>query len=82
MSPSHVREFQGAFLGRADKGLILTTGTFTAGAKREAIRDGATPIELVDGERLVEMFQKLELGVKARIVYEPDREFFAEYMGE
>jgi restriction system protein len=31
-------------------------------AKREAIRDGANPIELVDGEKLVRMFEKLELG--------------------
>jgi len=80
VSPSHVREFQGAILGRADKGLIITTGSFTTAATREAVRDGATPIELVDGERLVEMFENLELGVKARVVYEPDREFFHEYM--
>jgi restriction system protein len=53
---SAVRDFRGALQGRADKGIILTTGTFTTDAKREAIRDGATPIELVDGDKLVEMF--------------------------
>jgi len=48
-----VRDFRGAMMGRADKGIITTTGTFTQNAKREARRDGVTPIELVDGEKLV-----------------------------
>jgi Restriction endonuclease len=43
--------------GRADKGLILTTGIFTSDARREATRDGVPPIELVDGEKLVAMFE-------------------------
>jgi hypothetical protein len=45
-------------------------------AKREAIRDGANPIERVDGEKLVRMFAKLELGVKPKIVYNVDLDFF------
>ncbi|HSO81827.1 Mrr restriction system protein [Thiocapsa sp.] len=56
---SAIRDFRGALQGRADKGIVLTTGTFTTDAKREAIRDGATPIELVDGDKLVEMFEAL-----------------------
>lgn len=71
-----VRDFRGAMMGRADKGLILTTGTFTVEAKREAIRDGVPPIELVDGERLIEMFEKLELGLAPRTTYDLDPEFF------
>jgi len=71
-----VRDFRGAMMGRADKGLILTTGTFTAEAKREAMRDGVPPIELVDGERLIEMFEKLELGLRPRTTYDLDPEFF------
>jgi restriction system protein len=63
VSPSQVRDFRGAMSGRADKGIIITTGTFTAEARREALRDGVAPIELVDGEKLVEMFKKYELGV-------------------
>lgn len=43
------------------------------------MRDGANPIELVDGEKLVRMFEKLELGVKPRIVYEVDIDFFNDY---
>ena len=54
---STIRDFRGAMMGRADKGIIMTTGTFTMDAKKEARRDGVTPIELVDGEKLVEMFE-------------------------
>lgn len=71
-----VRDFRGAMMGRAEKGIILSTGTFTADAKREAFRDGVQPIELVDGEKLVEMFEQLELGMKPRTVYEVNQEFF------
>ena len=49
VSPSHVRDFRGAMTGRADKGIILTTGSFTSEARKEAVRDGAPSIELVDG---------------------------------
>lgn len=43
---SLVRDFRGAMSGRADKGIIITTGSFTAEARREANRDGAPPIEV------------------------------------
>jgi restriction system protein len=65
--------------GRADKGIILTTGTFTAEARREAVRDGVPPIELVDGEKLIDMFEKLELGLKPRTAYEIDDDFFEDF---
>jgi restriction system protein len=74
-----IRDFRGALVGKADKGIMLTTGNFTMDAKREAVRDGANPIELVDGEKLVRMFEKLELGVKPRTVYEVDIDFFNDY---
>jgi len=76
---SAVRDFRGALQGRADKGIILTTGTFTTDAKREAIRDGATPIELVDGDKLVEMFEELTLGLRPKKDYEVDSDFFEQY---
>jgi len=76
VNPSQVRDFRGAMAGRADKGIILTTGTFTPAAQEEAVRDGASPIELVDGEKLLDMFEKLELGVKPRTTYEVDQDFF------
>jgi len=77
---STIRDFRGAMQGRADKGIIITTGRFTQEAKKEAIRDGAPPIELVDGELLVELFEKNELGVKPKTIYELDKEFFKEFM--
>jgi restriction endonuclease Mrr len=76
---SQIRDFRGAMEGRADKGIILTTGTFTQEARREARRDGARPIELVDGDKLIDMFEKLELGLKPRTVFEVDDAFFAEF---
>jgi restriction system protein len=76
---SAVRDFRGALQGRADKGIVLTTGNFTTDAKREAIRDGATPIELVDGEKLVEMFETLGLGLRPKKDYDIDQPFFDQY---
>jgi restriction system protein len=79
VSPSHVRDFRGAMAGRADKGIIITTGTFTAEARREASRDGAPPIDLIDGDKLVDMLERLELGLKPVTSYEIDEAFFAEF---
>jgi len=79
VSPSHVRDFRGAMAGRADKGIIVTTGTFTAEARREASRDGVPPIELIDGEKLVDMLEHLELGLKPVTTYEIDETFFTEF---
>ena len=79
VTPSQVRDFRGAMAGRADKGIMLTTGTFTVEAKKEARRDGATPIELVAGEDLVKLFEDLELGLLPRRTFEVDRKFFDEF---
>jgi restriction system protein len=64
VSPSAVRDFRGAMAGRGDKGLLITTGSFTADAKKEATRDGAPPIDLIDGDRLCELLKRYDLGVK------------------
>ncbi len=56
--------------GRTDKGIFITTSIFRADAKREALREGVPPIELIDGERFVDMFVQLELGVRPITVYE------------
>lgn len=66
VSSPTVRDFRGAMQGRADKGLIITTGTFTADARREATRDGAPAIDLVDGELLCELLKEKQLGVSVR----------------
>jgi restriction system protein len=79
VGPSQVRDFRGAMTGRADKGIIITTGSFTAEARREAARDGAPPIELIDGDKLIDMFQNLELGVSPVKTYEVNEKFFEEF---
>ena len=66
-------------MGRADKGIIMTTGSFTIDAKKEARRDGAPPIELVDGEKLIDMFEKLQLGLKPKKDFDIDYDFFKEF---
>ena len=79
VTPSQIRDFRGAMMGRADKGIIITTGTFTLEAKKEARRDGVPPIELVDGETLVQMFERLELGLIPRTTYDVDDKFFEDF---
>jgi restriction system protein len=64
VGPGAIRDFRGAMQGRADKGLFITTGHFTAEALREATRDGATAIDLVDGRKLAEKLRELELGLR------------------
>ena len=51
-------------VGRADKGLLITTGNFTKEAAREATRDGAPAIDLIDGDQLIDKLKELGLGVK------------------
>jgi restriction system protein len=80
VSRAQVGDFRNAMIGRAEKGIILTTGTFSEDAKREASRDGAPPIELIDASKLIELFEKVELGLKPKTVYEVDLKFFEPYM--
>lgn len=63
-----MRDFRGAMQGRADKGLIITTGTFTPDARREATRDGAPAIDLIDGQALCQLLKDTRLGVAVEMV--------------
>jgi restriction system protein len=80
VSRAQVGDFRSAMMGRADKGIIITTGTFSTDARKEAERDGALPVELVDGEKLVELFERVKLGLKQQTIYEVDRSFFAAFL--
>jgi restriction system protein len=80
VSRAQVGDFRNAMLGRAEKGIILTTGTFSEDAKREASRDGAPPVELIDGQKLVQLFEERELGLKPKTIYEIDMKFFEPFM--
>jgi restriction system protein len=64
VGPEKVRDFRGAMAGRGDKGLLITTGTFTPEARKEATRDGAPPIDLIDGEQLCELLKEHKIGVR------------------
>ena len=68
VSAGHIRDFRGAMVGRADKGLFITTGTFTRDAVREATRDGAPPIDLIDGDQLADKLKELSLGTETEVV--------------
>ena len=61
-----IRDFRGAMVGRADKGIFITTGSFTRDARQEALRDGAPPLDLIDGDDLVKMLKAFRLGVAVR----------------
>ena len=79
VSPSQVRDFRGSMIGRADKGLFITTGTFSKEATKEATRDGAPPIDLIDGDALADKLKELGLGVEVRMVeaVEVKKEWFS-----
>lgn len=65
---AHVRDFRGAMVGRADKALLITTGNFTKEAVREATRDGAPAIDLIDGDMLINKLRELNLGITTKLV--------------
>lgn len=68
VTASDIRDFRGAMQGRADKGLFVTIGNFTRDAIKEASRDGATPIDLLDGDSLADKLKELKLGVKTEYI--------------
>jgi restriction system protein len=74
-----IRDFRGAMMGRADKGLFITTGTFTPAAVKEATRDGAPPIDLLDGNDFGEKLKELGIGVSTKTVevYTVDEAWFS-----
>ena len=73
-----VRDFRGAMAGRGDKGLLITTGSFTADAKKEATRDGAPPVDLIDGDRLCGLLKEYDLGVRTVTRTVIDAAFFGD----
>ncbi|MDD3146042.1 MAG: restriction endonuclease [Candidatus Riflebacteria bacterium] len=80
VSRAQVGDLRNAMIGRADKGIMMTTGNFSEDAKREAEREGAPPIELIDAEALIDLMEKEEIGLKPKTVYDVDYQFFEKYM--
>lgn len=79
VSRAQVGDFRNAMIGRAEKGIIMTTSSFSNAAIEEASRDGAPQVELVDGVKLVEMFERVELGVNKRAVFDVDPAYFEKF---
>ncbi len=83
VGPDVVRDFRGAMVGRGEKGLLITTASFTKSATAEANRDGAPPVELIDGDRLCDLLREFRLGVNVTQRVEEDvtvvGSFFNEY---
>lgn len=79
VSRAQAGDFRNAMIGRAEKGIIITTSGFSNAAVQEANREGAPQVELVDGEKLVEMFERVELGLKKRTVFDVDLAYFEKY---
>lgn len=74
-----IQAFRGAIHGRAERGIVITTGTFTASAKSEAARENATPIELVDIDKLLDLLIEEKLGVFESKALQIDDQFFAPF---
>lgn len=79
VSRAQVGDFRNTMIGRAEKGIIITTPGFSNAAVEEANREGAPQVELVDGDKLVEMFEKVELGLAKRTVYDVDPAYFEKF---
>jgi restriction system protein len=62
-----VRDFRGAMAGRGEKGLLITTATFSPAARDEATRDGAPPVDLISGEDLCDLLKEHQLGVTTAV---------------
>ena len=63
-----IRDFRGSFIGRCERGLLITTGTFTRSAKEEATRTGAHPVRLIDGDTLCDLLKEQKLGVQTEMI--------------
>lgn len=68
VGPAMVRDFRGAMAGRGEKGILITTGTFTSESRREATRDGAPPVDLIDGTELCRLLKEFGIGVETTLV--------------
>jgi restriction system protein len=79
ISSSEIRDFRGSLSSEFDRGLFITTSTFSPSAREEAESSGKTLIELIDGENLIEKIAELEIGLKPKTEYEIDFEFYNKY---
>lgn len=74
-----IRDFRGSLSTDIEKAIFVTTGSFSPAAKNEAKSPGKKPIDLMDGEMLIDKIAELKLGVSPKTVYEIDDKFYAQY---
>ena len=79
---AQIGDFRNAMIGRADKGIFITTSKFTQEAIKEANREGAPQVELVDSDQLIKMIELSNVGLKPVITYEVDHNFFLQYLND
>ena len=73
---AEIRDFRGSVSNSIEKGIMITTGTFSKAARDEATDPGKKQVDLIDGEALIDKIAQYGLGVKPITVYEIDEEFF------
>ena len=71
-----IRDFRGSLTQNIEKGVLITTGSFSKAAKLEATDPGKQQIDLIDGEGLVDKIAEYAIGVREVKSYEIDEEFF------
>lgn len=76
VTASDIRDFRGSLTTDIEKGIFITTGTFTRDARKEASNAGKKQIDLIDGEEFINKLIEYRLGVKEKLVYEVDKNFF------
>ena len=64
---STVRELRGGLV-TDQRGLVITTSSFTTAAISEAAAPGKTPVSLIDGKRFVELLVEKQIGVRRRSI--------------
>ena len=73
---SEIRDFRGSLTTDIEKGVFITTGSFSKAAREEASNPGKQQIDLIDGEDFINKIAEYQIGVKPIIIYEIDEEFF------
>lgn len=84
IGPGAVRDLRGSLkVADSEQGLIITPSDFTPSAKDEAQASGKTPIQLINGNQLVELLIQYNVGVKKEEYVVPtiDSEFWTEVLG-
>lgn len=76
VSAGDIRDFRGSLTTDIEKGVFITTGTFTKAAREEASNAGKQQIDLIDGEEFINKLIEYRLGVHEKIIYEVDKPFF------